>query len=67
MQLAFEHKAMGNLPETVMSKFGVLKRDNTKSGFGKRRYILFVSVGEEESALDAARHLDEQGTINLEK
>jgi hypothetical protein len=66
MQLAFEHKALGNLPETILSKFGMLKRDNTASGLNKRRFILFVDFENEKSALEAARHLDQHGTIALE-
>jgi hypothetical protein len=66
VQLAFEHKALGNLPETVLSKSGLLKRDNTRSGLGKRRFILFVDYGKEHQALDAVFQLRDLGIVEME-
>ena len=66
MKITFKHRAIGNLPETLMSKFGVLKADNSPEGQKDRRYILDVIPGQEHKAQEAANHLHNNGVIELD-
>jgi hypothetical protein len=66
MIIAYESRALGNLPETVLKRYGRIHRDNTKSGRDTKRVLMVVDKGQERSAWNCALSLHNRDLIALE-
>jgi len=66
MRVVFQHKAMGNLPECVLSPLGKLRRNHdAPNPLGLRIMVLDVPDEKVKEAEEAVLHLHNMGTIEL--